>query len=142
MRIDISSRLTVFYKIIAPLVWVGLGIYPFFGFILKGDRRSLILFLVIWSVGIGLLLLTNIPLKKVWLDNGYLWVSNYIRESRLLLSDIAEVRPIVGRGNLPRYRIMIRLKSTSEFGEEISFVPRSSTIPIDQIINMLNNHRF
>src|SRR5215510_3355847 len=101
MKIDISSRLTLFYKIIAPVIWVGLGIYPFVGIILKGDWKTFAMFLLIWFVGVGLLWLTNFPLKKVWVDNGYLCVSNYLRESRLPLSEIVEARKVIGRGNLP-----------------------------------------
>jgi hypothetical protein len=59
-------------------------------------------------------------LKKVCIDGEYLFISNYLRQVRVPIANIASVEE---RGRRA-HRIRIYLKEKTEFGSKIDFVPR------------------
>jgi hypothetical protein len=127
MRRNLSSALTFFYKVVCLAVWMGLGLYALIGLLVRldalGTLRTLLMFLVIWSIGLGLLWWTNLPLKKVEIEGDVLHVSNYLKTVEVPLSNIVLAKEIIGGGNLPRCRVKLELNVDTEFGKNIFFVP-------------------
>jgi hypothetical protein len=126
MRKSISSSLTFFYKVVCLTVWGGLGLYTLPRILIRLNvpetRQALLIFLIIWPIGLGLLWWTNLPLKKVEIEGDVLYVSNYLKTIEVRLSNIVRAKEIVGRGNLPRYRVKLELNIDTEFGKNIFFV--------------------
>ena len=86
--------------------------------------KFLLVFFVIWLIGLGLLLWTNLPLKKVEIEGDVLHVSNYIKTIDVRLSNIILVKKFISGGSLPRYRVKLELNIDTEFGKKIFFVPK------------------
>ena len=70
---------------------------------------------------------TLVQYKKVWIDKEFLYVSNFLKEIKIPLSNIAEVT----ESKWLKYRpITIALKTESELGRKIMFVPKYDGIRI------------
>jgi hypothetical protein len=127
MRRRISSALTFFYKVVCLTVWGGLGLYTLPRMLVRLNvpetRQALLMFMIIWPIGLGLLWWTNLPLKKVEIEGEVLHVSNYLKSIEVRLNNIDLAKEIIGRGNLPRYRVKLELNIDTEFGKNIFFVP-------------------
>jgi len=63
-------------------------------------------------------------LKRVRMDAEALYVSNYLREIRIPLSDVQHVSEILGRRHWNR--VTITLRCDTPFGRKIDFLPASS----------------
>ena len=127
MKRRISSAQTFFYKVVCLVVWAGSGLYVLIDMPAALDdfetNKFLLVFFVIWLIGLGLLLWTNLPLKKVEIEDDVLHVSNYFKTIDVRLSNIALVKKIISGGSLPRYRVKLELNIDTEFGNNIYFVP-------------------
>jgi len=124
MKKTISSPFTVFFKFIWPGIWLTAGLFICFGLLTKGAWLDVLLTVIlIWLPGAFLCYWKQIPLKKVSIDRQSLYVSNYVKEIRIPLRDVGEVKEIRGFFNMPRYMIFLSLKNPSEFGRRIKFVP-------------------
>ena len=62
-----------------------------------------------------------VPLKKVEMDDKFLYVSNFRKEIIVPLSEIHDVTEIVWINIHP---VKIHFKSTTEFGDKIVFMPK------------------
>jgi len=60
------------------------------------------------------------PLKRIYIDNDFLYVSNYLREIKIPLS---EVRNVDEPDFSSHRRVLIWLHSPTEFGNKIVFMP-------------------
>jgi hypothetical protein len=144
MRRSISSALTFFYKVVCLTVWGGLGLYALTGMLVRLDvpetRQALLIFLIIWPIGLGLLWWTNLPLKNVEIEGDVLYVSNYLKTIEVHLGNIILVKGIVGGGNLPRYRVKLELNIDTEFGKNIFFVP-SLKFDLPKFVERLNTFK-
>jgi hypothetical protein len=131
MKKRISSPFTFFFKIVTPSLWAGLGIFALCRALFEpytGQLFATVLFLIVWTAAP---LLTNywnnLPLKKVSIDNESLYVSNYIKEIRIPLSSVDDVKasayPWLGWWRWPPYRVVIMLEDYSEFGNKILIIP-------------------
>ena len=124
MKKMISSPFTIFFKFIWPGIWFAVGLLISVGLLTKGAWLDVLLGLIlIWLPGAFLCYWKQIPLKRVSIDDQCLYVSNYVKEIKIKLRDVDEVREIRGFFNMPRYTILLSLKTTSEFGHQIKFVP-------------------
>lgn len=65
---------------------------------------------------------TIMKYMKVSVDDRFLYVSNYLKEIKIPLSDIGDVTEIVWLRGHP---VTIHLKRRSEFGSKITFTPKS-----------------
>jgi hypothetical protein len=97
----------------------------FIWFVFYGGRfpaDGFILAFVIAAVGSGVCfnVWLSLRIKKVETDGRYLYVSNYVRETAIPLSDIYDVKEM--RWMQP-YWITIELSRPSEFGNRIILVP-------------------
>jgi len=64
---------------------------------------------------------SHLPLKAVEMDNEALYISNFLREIRVPFRDIEDVRQGFW---MTRQRVRIRLRTRTEFGQRILFMPR------------------
>lgn len=78
------------------------------------------IFLIAWVAGAGFIWWSCTRLKKVSVDDNFLYVSNYQKEIAIPLSDIDDVTENLWVNIHP---VTIHLKSSSEFGEKIVFMP-------------------
>ena len=125
MRKRLSSLQTFLMKIIFPALWIGLcGFAASAMFITQpkaSDASTKWIFLLSWVLGTAFIYWTCIRLKAVSVDNNHLYVSNYVEEISIPLSEISDVRENVWLNSHP---VTIHLKSPSEFGDKIVFMPK------------------
>ena len=124
MKRRLSSRQTVLVKFIFPALWI-----PLFGF---GTLSMFLnefegpapppkwIFLFAWVAGAVFVWWNGVRLKRVSVDDNFLYVSNYLKEIAIPLSDIHDVTENRWVNIHP---VTILLKSSSEFGDKIVFMP-------------------
>jgi hypothetical protein len=116
-------------KFILPLLLGGLavaGIVDVVWRIIRSPARvtpSEAFIILAWSAGVGIgYWLMSRPLKRVSVDDRFLYVSNYLDEVAIPLSDIASVK----QSSWSRIRaVTIRLKSPTSFGNELRFMAKA-----------------
>ncbi|HEV7702694.1 MAG TPA: hypothetical protein VGO46_00320 [Gemmatimonadaceae bacterium] len=131
MRADISSRTTFIYKFIFPAIWISL--FGFVGFLAlktgsRGtgtDKTTGIIMAAAWFLVSALLLRTVIPLMRVQLREGRIYVSNYRREIEIEPSEIERITQNVWINVRP---ITLHLRHETSFGTRIRFLPPSRAI--------------
>src|SRR5215204_3382615 len=124
MKRRLSSLQTPLTKIVFPALWIplfGWGTLTMFlgGFKDAGDNFKW-LFLFGWLTGSAFIYWSCVRLKEVSVDDDYLHVSNYLKKARIPLSQIYDVTENVW---LNLHPVTIHLKSPSEFGDRIVFMP-------------------
>jgi hypothetical protein len=124
-RRTLSSALTIFFKVIAPILMLaasGLSLSWWLWLALQEDLRLRTITLIPLSallVVIGFYLF-GFRLKKVAVDDHRLYVSNYLREISIPLAEIESV----SESWLTNPKLVyIRLKAQSPFGRKIVFAP-------------------
>lgn len=86
---------------------------------LKGDP-SVMFFLPFFAFLLSVSLWPLIKLKRVSVDNDFLYVSNYFNETRISIRDIYNVTE---NRWINFHPVTIHLRSPSEFGRKIVFAP-------------------
>jgi hypothetical protein len=111
-------------KIIFPALWIpGWGFATLMAFISSDADPGAKPFLLFgWVVGSAFIYWTGIRLKEVSVDDNFLYVSNYLKEVSIPLSDIYDVTENVWINIHP---VTIHLKSPSDFGDKITFMPKT-----------------
>jgi hypothetical protein len=111
-------------KVILPGIWIPVfGIGALSGFLrpVQGPEDSpKWVFLFMWIAGSVFICWGSVRYKEVSVDEEYLYVSNYIKEITIPLSEIVDVTE---NRWLNTHPVTIHLKSPSEFGDEIVFMP-------------------
>jgi hypothetical protein len=111
-------------KVIFPVFWItvtGVGIVAMF---FAGEVKNAppkLMFLLIWILAIAFMYWTCMVLKAVSVDDDFLYVSNYIKEISIPLSNIEDVTE---NRWINIHPVTIHLKSPSEFGDKIIFMPK------------------
>ena len=118
MKRNISSSFTFFHKYIFPSVWTGGFGYATLRLILSEDEEC-ILFLMLWIIG-SFLWVFCIRLKKVVIDDKYLYISNYFKTIKVPLS---EIESVVENVFISTHPIWICFKNKTGFGYKIMFMP-------------------
>jgi hypothetical protein len=122
----ISSRLTVFYKFVFPVLWIGLfAVITAAMFIVPderaGDLRDLRwVFAAVTVVGAAFVYWFGMRLKRVALGERSMIVSNYVEEADVPLIDVERVS---GSVLLSPELVWIHLRRPSTFGQKIVFMP-------------------
>jgi ABC-type phosphate/phosphonate transport system permease subunit len=121
----LSSLQTFFCKFIFPPILIG-------GFGLAvtktrntADPKSWLAILMIWIVCSAFLYWSCVRLKKVSIDDQFLYVSNYLKEIAIPFSLIGDVTENTWL-NTP---VTIHFKLPTEFGDEIVFMPKFRWVP-------------
>ena len=124
MKRRLSSRQTVLTKFIFPAIWI-----PLVGFVTLSMFLDSFegpapppkwIFLFAWVAGAVFVWWNCVRLKRVSVDDNFLYVSNYLKEIAIPLSDIHDVTENRWFNIHP---VTIRLKASSEFGDKIVFMP-------------------
>jgi len=124
MRRSLSSWQTWLMKIFFPAVWIPLfGFVTLMMFMVSPDVADLPpkwIFLLVWIAASVFICWSCIRLKEVSVDDDFLYVSNYLKEVSIPLSEIYDVTENMWVNIHP---VTIHLKSPSEFGDKIVFMP-------------------
>lgn len=117
MKRKISSGQTFYSKVLGvPIVLA----YLFFWLLRGGiDLPFLIMMLAIW----GISLWSCVKLKRVSIDDDYLYVTNFLKGIVVPLSEIEEVKQ--NKWYQSKF-VKIKLRHPTEFGSEILFMPKGS----------------
>jgi len=121
----LSSHQTFFSKFILPPIWIGgtgLGLMKS-GF---GNARAWPVVFVGWIVASGFVYWSCARLKRVSIDEQFLYVSNYSNEIAIPFSDIGDVTQNLWINN---QQVTIHFKVPNEFGGAIVFMPRFRFFP-------------
>ncbi len=124
----VSTNLTLFYKIFLPTFWfVFFGIFTlavffagmsYYGYIPAGVMKIILLTFLV--PGGALLYWKFMRLKRVEMDENYLYVSNYFKTFRYSFQSVEKLEKV--KSFLNNY-IRIHLKESGHFGKEILFIP-------------------
>ncbi len=122
--VTLSSRLTFFYKVIFSFGWIcAFGAGTIAMWMNSGQPAAVkYLFLAVWGVGSFFSWRTCVPLKRIRVDGGNLYVSNYLKEIVVpagLIERVTENRWI----NI--HPVTIHFRSETEFGSKIVFMPKA-----------------
>lgn len=124
MKRRLSSLQTFLMKVIFPVFWTtiwGIGTVVMF-FTEEGKTAPpKFIFLLIWIIGTAFLYWSCMRLKAVSVDEDLLYVSNYLKEISIPLSNIYDVTE---NRWINIHPVTIHLKSPSEFGDKIIFMPK------------------
>jgi hypothetical protein len=117
MRKQVSSLQTFLLKIIFPTLWIpmfGMGsLTMFLNHPGASDASDKWVFLFAWLFGTAFVYWSCVRLKAVSVDDDHLYVSNYIKEIPIPLSEVSDVTENVWINVHP---VTIHLRSPSEFG--------------------------
>src|SRR5437773_7765588 len=122
----LSSLQTFFCKFIFPLIWMGGFGFAVMKSMSAADPRSWLPIFVIWIVGSGFIYWSCVRLKKVSIDDQYLYVSNYLQEIAIPFSFIGDV---TGNPWMNSHPVTIHFKLSTEFGDKIVFMPPFKFFP-------------
>lgn len=129
----ISRSWTLFYKILFPLVWVGTAgtwlIFLFLdwiGYHGRGFQAPPLDFGLIFSTGLIIAFGAYFywycaRLKRVAMDDSYLYISNYLKEIMVPLQEVVDIREDKwARAHF----ITLVFKDKTEFGSKVIFIPQ------------------
>jgi hypothetical protein len=124
MKRRLSSLQTILMKFLLPGIWIPLfgtgALTMFFRPVQSPDDPPKWVFLFIWIAGSVFICWGSVRFKEVSVDEEYLYVSNYIKEITIPLT---EIRDVTENRWLNTHPVTIHLKSPSEFGDKILFMP-------------------
>jgi hypothetical protein len=119
MKESISSSMTFFYKFIFSSLWIaGFGLGTISTMSLH-DRETTI-FVIMFVLGTLFIYWGCIRLKKVRLDEEFVYISNFRKEIRVHRSEISRVTENVFVNIHP---VWIHFRRTTDFGDYIMFMP-------------------
>ena len=123
----ISSNATLFFKIFLPTIWMAFfGAFTLVVLISNVENFPALNFLyfkiglvAFFLIGLGIFYLTVMQLKRVELDAGHLYASNYFKNYRYAFKDIEKIT----ERDLGLFRLnKIHLKAPGKFGKKITYI--------------------
>ena len=124
----LSSLLVPFFKLVFAFALIGAVYVSFRDWSLPALFSVFVLFIV-WYFRIR-------TWKKVYLKNGFLYISNYWRTVEAPISDITKIESSDFWGIQPQ-TITLKLKSRTAFGDEIVFIPNGGWMYAEAYANRL-----
>ena len=125
MKRRLSSLQTPLLKVFFPVLWIGgwgVGTAAMFLTVdWNFEAPPRWLFLLMWVAGAAFIYWSCVRLKVVRVDGDSLYVSNYLKEISIPLSDVRDVTENVWVNIHP---VTIHLRSPSAFGDKIRFMPK------------------
>ncbi len=128
---ELSSRLTPWYKFGVPAIWIsvfGVGTaVVLVADVSAGSQGRRMppelkwLMLAVWIGASGLIWWYCCRLKRVWVDDAALRVSNYIREDRIPLASVSAVTENRWVNIRP---VTVEFRQPAAFGQRIVFMPK------------------
>ncbi len=122
----LSSLQTVLMKFVYPVVFGIVAAYNLISLAVSGnlnkmDFTSLWFFMLFGFAFFAFVYWTCVPLKKIGVDDKFLYISNFREEVSVPLSYIKDVKEIVW---LQHHPVTIYLKTPTQFGDKIIFMPK------------------
>lgn len=120
----LSSEWTYTMKFIFPVVWVlgfGLGSAVLWSRAAEGTATPPFGFFAAWIAATAFIFWANLGLKRIRVDDRHLYVSNYLSETSVPFTAIADVEQNRWLSTKP---ITIHFKETTEFGDRVTFMPK------------------
>ena len=127
----LSIRGTFYMKVILPILWIGgfatvtlsLFLSPESWRDANGESLADVkwAFLCVTLLGAAAFGSIWMPIKRVRMDDESLYISNYVTEIIVPLTEVAEVTESRWLGNHP---VTIRLRSATRFGSRVTFMPK------------------
>jgi len=117
----ISSSMSFFYKFIFTSLWImgfGMGTLSITS---NGINNESAIFIIAFTIGTLFIYWGCMRVKKVSIDNQYLYISNYSKTIKVHRSNIKKITENVFVNTNP---IWIHFKQTNEFGDYIVFIPK------------------
>jgi len=133
MKRRLSSIITPFYKVL-PFLLVPYGLFWLIYDFRIASLGGIILYFLVCAAWYFF----TFRWKSVYLKGEVLSVSNYLKKLEIPLANLESVDASSWWGSYPR-TITIRLKSPSEFGDRIIFVPRLGGLEAREITDELRN---
>ena len=128
MKRTLSSRQTIVVKTLMPILMGGAVVILLLSLATRmreeprgAQHVAFGLFALAWSAMAFISCGQMLRMKKVAVDNRFLYVSNYLQESVVPLAEI--VRVAQSRRTRPT-TITVYLQAPSRFGREITFIPK------------------
>jgi hypothetical protein len=122
----LSSLQTFFCKFIFPPLWIGVFGLGAMKSGLGPIPRAWPAMIAAWIVGSGFIYWSCVRLKRVTIDDQFLYVSNYLQQIAIPFSFIGDVTDNRWLNNHP---ITIQFKLPTEFGDKIVFMPTFRFLP-------------
>ena len=120
---QLSSRQTFFGKFIFAPAWIGgFGFEVLRSYSGAGAPKANLTILLFWIAGSAFIYWSCIRLKKVSVDDHYLYVSNYLKEISVPLSHITAVTEHRWINSHP---VTVYFQFSTEFGDRIVFMPKT-----------------
>ncbi len=123
----VSTNLTLFFKLFLPIFWI-----VFFGALTGAFWMSDVQFigafpagpfkigiLVFFLLGVALLYWSVMRLKRVEMDDQFVYITNYFKHYRYPYHNIEK---ILEKDYLLFHTVLIRFKVPGHFGKKISFI--------------------
>jgi len=127
----LSIRSTFYMKFILPILWIGaftavtlsLFLSPESWRYANGDDPGGLKWVFLFMTLLGTAVFGSVwmPLKRVRMDDGSLYISNYLTEVIVPLANVAEVTESRWLGNHP---VTIHFRSATRFGSRVTFMPK------------------
>ena len=123
-EIALSSRLTFITKTIFPACWiVGFGAITAFFWASRGlPAKTGWLFLAAWTAGALSFWWWCVPLKRVRVGDGALYVSNFRKE---IVVPLTFIESVTENRWINVHPVTVHFRGDTEFGRKISFMPKS-----------------
>jgi expansin (peptidoglycan-binding protein) len=126
----LSSAQTLLMKLVFPTLWIsmfGLGTLALWANVLRshGDQAPPDAmkwsFLAAWIVGTFFILKLCAGLKRIKVDSRHLYISNYLREITVPLTQIENVTE---NSWINIHPVTIHFRGDTEFGQRVTFMPK------------------
>ena len=129
MNRQLSSQWTLFYKVIFPTIWIGgfalatglMFISPNGWNVNQDVREFRWTFLLALIVGAVFIYWSCIRMKKVWLAQNLLIISNYVKEISVPLQQVERVS---GSIFMTPELVWVHFRRPTVFGARIVFMPK------------------
>jgi hypothetical protein len=122
MTRTLSSAYSLIYKFIYTFLWIfGFGgAVAVISFNSRWSQECWILGLV-WIFGLLGVVLFYARLKRVRMDAKYLYISNYLREVRVPLNSVTDVRDM---NRISLQAVSLKFLPSTPFGSSVTFMPK------------------
>ena len=122
----ISSGMTVVFKVIFPVVWIGMFALGTLLMFLNGDPAKWG-FLAALIIGAAFLSWGCIPLKRIELDGHTLRISNFLKT---IEADVSDINRITENSVINIHPVWLHFRKPTKFGNKVMFMPHTQWSPL------------
>jgi hypothetical protein len=126
MKKVISSGMTVVFKIIFPVVWIGMFAFGTVALFQTGQPAKWA-FLAVLVAGSAFLLWCCVPLKRIELDGRALRISNFVKT---IVVDVGDINRISENTIINIHPVWLHFRSPTAFGNKVMFMPHTQWSPL------------